>query len=97
MQCRHQIKRDYSAQNAYAKISTGPIFHAKVHVLKFSRFLFSRFDRGSRKSRKFGPRKNFPLYGRQKLNYILEREGRGGEIPYSGIEEEIGRNLTTYH
>ena len=32
-------------------------------ILKFSRFLFSRFGRGSRKSRKFGPRDNFPLYG----------------------------------
>ena len=35
----------------------------KFHVFKFSRFLFSRIVRGSRKSRKFGPRENFPLYG----------------------------------
>ena len=28
-----------------------------------SRFLFSRYGRGSRNSRKFGPRENFPLYG----------------------------------
>ena len=32
MQCRRQIERDYSAQNARAKIS---ISHAKVHVFKF--------------------------------------------------------------
>ena len=63
MQRRRQFERDYSAQNARAKISTSPIFHAKVHALKFSRFLFSCFDRGSRKSRNFGPRENFPLYG----------------------------------
>ena len=51
MQCRRQIERDYSAQNARAKIS---ISHAKVHVFKFSRlfhgFLFTRFGSGSRKS-----------------------------------------------
>ena len=29
----------------------------------YSRFLFSRFGGGSQKSRKFGPRENFPLYG----------------------------------
>ena len=44
MQCRRQIERDHSAQNARAKISTSPNVHAKVHVFKFiSRFLFSRF------------------------------------------------------
>ena len=42
------------------KISTSPVFHAKVQVLKFLRFLFSCFDHGSRK---FGPRESFPLYG----------------------------------
>ena len=72
MQRRHQIERDYSAQSARAKISTSPIFHATVQVLKLSRFLFSRFDRGSRK---FGPRENFPLYGtfhvRVKVNISL--------------------------
>ena len=41
------------------KISTS----SKVHVFKFSRFVFSRFGRGSQKLRKFGPRENFPLYG----------------------------------
>ena len=35
----------------------------KFQVFKFSRFLFSHFGRGSRKSRKFGPHENFPLYG----------------------------------
>ena len=32
-------------------------------MFKFLRFLFSHFGRGSRKSRKFGPCENFPLYG----------------------------------
>ena len=35
----------------------------KFSRFRISRFLFSRFGHGSRKSRKFGPRKNFPLYG----------------------------------
>ena len=38
-------------------------FHDKVS--KFLRFLFSCFGRGSRKSQKFGPRENFPLYSIQ--------------------------------
>ena len=42
MQCRRQIERDHSAQNARAKISTSANVHAKVHVFKFSR-LFHRF------------------------------------------------------
>ena len=37
MQCRRKIERDYSAQNARAKISTSPNVQAKVHVFKFSR------------------------------------------------------------
>ena len=43
-----QIEWDYSAQNACTRISTSPNVHAKVHVLKFSRFLFLCFGRGSR-------------------------------------------------
>ena len=35
---------------------------------KFSRFLFSRFGRGLRKLRKFGPCENFPLYGSYTVN-----------------------------
>ena len=56
MQRRRQIERDYSAQNARAKISTSPIFHAKVHVLKFLRFF--RVLIVGRENRE-----NFPLYG----------------------------------
>ena len=37
MQCRRQIERDYSTENARVKISTSPNVHAKVHVFKFSR------------------------------------------------------------
>ena len=43
IQCHRQIERDCSAQNARAKVSTSSNVHAKVHVFKFSRFLFSRF------------------------------------------------------
>ena len=72
MQCRRQIERDYSAQNACAKISRSPNLHAKVQIFTVILwFLFSRFGRGSRKSRKFGPRENFPLYGIQPLNKLL--------------------------
>ena len=64
MQCCREIERDHSAQNARAKISTSPNVHAKERVFKFiSQFLFSCFGRGLQKSRKFGPRENFPLYG----------------------------------
>ena len=72
MQCRRQIERDYSAQNACAKISRSPNLHAKVQI--FSYFvvpIFAGYGRGSRKSRKFGPRENFPLYGIQPLNKLL--------------------------
>ena len=40
-----------------------PKVHAQIFAILISQFLFSRFCRGSRKSRKFGPRENFPLYG----------------------------------
>ena len=58
-------------KNERVKIFTSSIVHANVYVLNFhhsyytvriSRFLFSRFCPESRKWRKCGPRKNFPLY-----------------------------------
>ena len=50
-----------SAQNAKSK--NFQKFVSKFSRFHISRFLFSCFGRGSRKSRKFGPRENFPLYG----------------------------------
>ena len=73
MQCRCQIKWDYSTQNACAKISTSPNVHAKVHTFKFiSRFLFLHFDCGSWKSQKFGPCENFSLYGMRESCYLFQ-------------------------
>ena len=46
-----------SAQNARDKN------FQKFTCSKFRGSLISRFGRGSRNSRKFGPRENFPLYG----------------------------------
>ena len=45
MQCRRQIERDYSAQNARVKISTSPNVHAKVHVFKFSQLFRGSYFR----------------------------------------------------
>ena len=44
-------------------MKSGYGLHTKFQLFKFLRFLFLRFGRGSQKSRKFGPRENFPLYG----------------------------------
>ena len=49
-----------------AKVSMSLNVHGKVYVFKFCGYfavLISRFSRGSRKLRKFGPRENFLLYG----------------------------------
>ena len=43
----------------------------KFSRFRILRFLFLRFGRGSGKSRKFGPRENFPLYGMLKLTCFL--------------------------
>ena len=62
IQCHRQIKQDYSAQNARAKISN---VHAKVNMFKllFRGSYFCILIMGLRKSRNFGPHENFPLYG----------------------------------
>ena len=46
IQCHCQMERDYSAQNARAKVSMSSNIHAKVHVFKFLQFLFSCFSHG---------------------------------------------------
>ena len=43
MQCRRQIERDYSAQNARTKISLSSNVHAKVHVFKFLRLFHGSY------------------------------------------------------
>ena len=62
-----------SAQNARGKnFQKFTCSNFRGFVFLFSRFLFSRFGRGSRKSRKFGPRENFPLYGnRNKSSTVI--------------------------
>ena len=55
-------------------------------MFKFLQFLFSRFGRESRKSRKFGPRENFPLYGR--MNGRVVPCSTSGPKTSSSPEEE---------
>ena len=49
----------------------------EIPMFKFSRFLFSRFGRGSQKSRKFGPCENFPLYGITRGTHLFPFEAHG--------------------
>ena len=62
-----------SAQNARGKNFQKFVF--RFSQFRILRFLFSRFGRESRKSRKFGHCENFPLYGmfiQKEVGVILE-------------------------